>query len=169
MKWHKVARWKTYYPLILILFYLTIVSLLANIKSTGFSGYGWMNDFMAGFFLVFSAFKLLDLKGFADSYAAYDLLAARFRFYGYLYPFLELALGLAYLSEFAPVLVMISTIILMGFSSIGVIYALLKKRKIQCACLGSILKLPVSNITLLEDLMMVLMAAVMLLHVLSKM
>jgi hypothetical protein len=51
----------------------------------------------------------------------------------------------------------------MGFSSIGVIISLLKKQKFQCACLGTILKVPLSNITLIEDLTMVVMAAMTLL------
>ncbi|CAM6000172.1 unnamed protein product [Sphagnum balticum] len=53
----------------------------------------WMRHFMAGFFLVFSFFKLLNLKTFADGYAKYDLLAMRWKPYGFIYPFCELALG----------------------------------------------------------------------------
>ena len=33
-----------------------------------------MQYFMAGFFILFSFFKFLDMKGFARSYAMYDLL-----------------------------------------------------------------------------------------------
>lgn len=123
-----------------------------------------MNDFMAGFFLVFSGFKFLDLKGFAKAFATYDILAVGWRTYGIIYPFLELGLGLWYLSKLAPAMVAASTILLMGFSSIGVIQALLKKHKIRCACLGTVLNLPMSSITLVEDLTMVLMAAGMLVY-----
>ena len=47
-------------------------------------------------------------------------------------------------------------------NSAYVTQALLQKRKIRCACLGTILKLPMSGITLLEDLLMGVMALVML-------
>jgi hypothetical protein len=122
-----------------------------------------MTNFMAGFFLVFSAFKFLNLAGFADAYASYDLLAKRWYEWGLIYPFLELALGLAYLFRFAPTLTHVATIALMGFSSLGVIAALREKRVIRCACLGTVLNLPMSTITLVEDLAMVVMATLMLL------
>lgn len=153
---------KTYWPLLLIAIYILLVSFFSNFSAAGIAWHGWMNDFMAGFFLVFSAFKFLDLAGFAEAYASYDLLAEKWRFYGYLYPFLELALGLAYLTHFSPRITYTATIVLMGFSSIGVIKALRLGRKFQCACLGTILKLPMSSITLIEDLLMVAMALIML-------
>lgn len=153
----------TYYPLLLIVGYIAVVS-LAGTESTsgGVDWRAWMMNFMAGFFLVFSAFKLLDLRGFADAYSGYDLLARRWHAYGYVYPFLELALGLAYLFRIVPNATNIATLLLMAFSSLGVIAALANKRRIVCACLGTVLKLPMSTVTLVEDLGMAIMAAAML-------
>ena len=74
----------------------------------------WMNYFMAGFFITFSFFKFLDLRAFADSYSMYDLLAKRVRTYGFVYPFIELAMGIAYLTHFAPNSTYIATIVVMG-------------------------------------------------------
>lgn len=153
----------TYWPLFLIVGYIAI-AVLAGTPAPGETRLAaWMTNFMAGFFLVFSAFKFLNLRGFADAYASYDLLAKRWHAYGYIYPFLELALGLAYLFRFEPTWTHIATILLMGFSSLGVIDVLRQNRKIACACLGTVLKLPMSTITLVEDLGMVAMAGVMLL------
>jgi hypothetical protein len=56
----------------------------------------WMRHFMAGFFLVFSFFKLLNLKGFAESYVMYDVLAKQIPAWAYLYAFVELGLGIAF-------------------------------------------------------------------------
>lgn len=154
----KPSLLKQYWPLILIFLYIIITATIVNIDVKGTFWHGWLNDFMAGFFLIFSAFKFLDLKGFATGYATYDLLAARWKFYGYIYPFLELGLGLWYLTKLAPILAAYATIILMGSSSLGVIKALLQKREIRCACLGTVLNLPLSSITLVEDSTMVLMA-----------
>ncbi len=151
--------WLTsYWPLLLITAYVSLASF------AGADGWqSWMTNFMAGFFLVFSAFKFLDLKGFANAYASYDLLAKRWHAWGFIYPFLEFALGLAYLFRFAPSWTHTATILLMGFSSLGVIDALRQQRRIQCACLGTVLNLPMSTITLVEDLGMAAMAAMALL------
>ncbi|HEX4045886.1 MAG TPA: MauE/DoxX family redox-associated membrane protein [Gammaproteobacteria bacterium] len=151
-----------YYSLLLILTYLFIVSLTTSFSSGRINWHLWMGHFMAGFFIIFSFFKFLDLSGFADTYANYDLLAKRWIGYGYIYPFLEFGLGFAYLIQFAPTQTYIITVVLMAFSSLGVIKALLKKQKIQCACLGTILNLPMSNITLIEDFSMIVMAIIML-------
>jgi cation transport ATPase len=150
----------TYWPLLVIAAYIAIASMAGAVSSGQIQWQAWMTNFMAGFFLVFSAFKFLDLRGFADAYASYDWLAMRWHGYGFIYPFLELALGLAYLFRFEPTVTHIATIALMGYSSLGVISALSKKQRIPCACLGTVLKLPMSTITLVEDLGMVAMAAV---------
>ena len=158
MKPEETKSWfVTYKPLLLIGVFISGVALLTANGSlhTG------MNTFMAGFFLVFSFFKLLNLKGFADSYAMYDLLAMQVPVYGLVYPFIELALGLAFLTGFNPTVTNWATIVVMGFGSIGVIQSVLNKKKIQCACLGAVFNLPMSTVTIVEDLLMVAMAAFM--------
>ncbi|MBL7664526.1 MAG: heavy-metal-associated domain-containing protein [Bacteriovoracaceae bacterium] len=152
---------KTYYPLILIFAYITGFALLKQLVRSVFSLHGLMLDFMGGFFIVFSFFKFLNLKGFAEAYSTYDVLAKRVRAYGYVYPFLELLLGIAYFARFDLELTSLATFVLMLFSSIGVIQAVVKKSKIQCACLGTIFNLPMTYITFFEDLLMVVMAAIM--------
>lgn len=150
---------RAYFPIFLIAAYIFGVATINNFNGQEINWQGWMNQFMAGFFLVFSAFKFLDLSGFVDGYATYDLLARRWHTYGYIYPFLELSLGILYLTQWAPTATQVATIIIMGFSTIGVINSLLKKQKFQCACLGTLLKVPLSSITLIEDLTMVVLAA----------
>jgi hypothetical protein len=155
----------TYRPLLLILAYLLVGSLLIQVSQYGMSSVHWhetMRYFMAGFFLVFSFFKLLDIKAFADAYAGYDLLAKRWHGWGMIYPFVELGLGLAYLANWNPLITNWITLIIMGFSAIGVIHAVMDKRSIRCACLGTVFKLPMSTVTIIEDLGMVVMAAYML-------
>jgi hypothetical protein len=145
---------KSYYPIFLIAIYILGVALI----SQGFNWHGVMNLFMAGFFLVFSGFKLLNLRGFVEGYATYDLLAKRVREYGFVYPFLELGLGILYLGAWFPIATNWLTVIVMGFSSLGVINSLLKKQNFRCACLGTVLNVPLSYITLIEDLLMVVLA-----------
>jgi copper chaperone CopZ len=111
----------TYYPIFLITVYIAGVALINNYHWEGMHWQSFMNHFMAGFFLVFSAFKFLDIRGFADGYATYDLLARQWYPYGYIYPFLELGLGILYLGAWFLTLTQIITVILMGFSTLGVI------------------------------------------------
>ncbi len=153
-----VKGWlSTYRPLFLIIGYISVASI------AGADGlHGWMLNFMAGFYLVFSFFKLLDLPGFASAYAGYDLLAMRSRGYGYIYPFIELSLGLCFLFNIYTTEALVFSVALMAFSSIGVILAVTNKKKIRCACLGSTLNLPMSTITIIEDLGMMLMGIFML-------
>jgi len=148
----------TYYPLLLIIGFILLVTLSVQFNAATFNAEHWMMHFMAGFFLVFSFFKLLDVRGFASSYAMYDLLAMRVKAYGYAYPFIELCLGIAYLVAWQPLITNWLTFIVMTFSSLGVIRSVLNKQKIRCACLGAVFNLPMSTVTIIEDLLMAGMA-----------
>ena len=133
-----------------------------QINNERFDVMQFMQHFMAGFFLVFSFFKFLDLKGFAESYAMYDVIAKRMPAWGYIYPFVELGLGLAFCINYQPYLTNIVTLIVMSISIIGVLQSVLNKSKIQCACLGAVFKLPMSSVTIIEDGLMIAMSAAML-------
>jgi copper chaperone CopZ len=121
-----------------------------------------MSNFMGGFFLAFSFFKFLDLKGFASGFARYDLVAAAWKPWAYVYPFVELALGIAYLTRFWPIPTHAVTLVVMCVGAAGVIRSLLRKDQIKCACLGTVIDLPLGTVTLIEDLGMAAMAGLML-------
>jgi hypothetical protein len=124
-----------------------------------------LHAFMGFFLVVFALLKLFDLSGFADGFQMYDLLAHHVRLYAVIYPFLELTLGLAYLAFWRPVVVYIATVMLLGFGALGVIVALRRHLDVNCACMGTTLKVPLSTVALVEDLGMALMAAAMLVRV----
>ena len=151
----------SYFPIFLIFGFIAGVTLLIQIAKYSFSWVQWMTHFMAGFFLVFSFFKLMNIKGFAEGYRSYDVVAKQFPVWGYIYPFVELMLGLAFLTGFQLLGTNIAAFLIMGISSIGVIQSLVKKISFQCACLGTIIKLPLSKVTLFEDLLMVAMSGFM--------
>lgn len=150
----------SYRPLQLIFGYLLLVTVLLQWKN-GYNLMSAMQVFMGGFFLVFSFFKLMNLKGFAEGYGTYDIVAAAIPAWGFVYPFVELALGLAIITGIAPLAVNLVTLLVMGVSSIGVIRSLLRKQQVRCACLGTVISLPLGKVTLVEDLLMVLMSAIM--------
>lgn len=152
-----------YWPL----FALTLGSALAGLAVA--SGFGaltmthFMHAFMGVFLLIFALLKIFNLKGFKRGFVMYDLLAKRVRSYAFVYPFIELALGLAYLAFFMPAVTYVATIVVFTFGAAGVVMALRDGLDIDCPCMGSILSVPLSTVTLTEDLLMVVMAAMLLL------
>lgn len=155
-----------YKPILLIFFYISVVTIIAATSANGFDWMLGMRVFMSGFFLAFSFFKMLDLQGFADSYSTYDIIAKRFRTWGFIYAFIELLLGIAYAINFNPFITNAVTFVVMSVSIIGVLQSVLNKRKIQCACLGAVFNLPMSTVTIIEDALMIAMSGVMILSLL---
>lgn len=159
----EVKSWlETYKPILLVFAYILGITILIHTKNEIPNWAEWMRHFMAGFFLVFSFFKMLNLKGFADSYKMYDVVAKKFPAWASIYAFVELALGIAYLINFNPIITNAVTFVVMTVSIIGVLQSVLNKRKIQCACLGAVFNLPMSTVTIIEDALMIVMSAFML-------
>ncbi|WP_395744741.1 heavy-metal-associated domain-containing protein [Prosthecobacter sp.] len=155
---------RTYRPLIILLSYLLLVITAANIMQGGFDPALSMRLFMGGFFIAFSFFKMLDLRGFSDAYRSYDLVARALPAYGFVYPFIELLLGLAYLAGWEPAWVNAATALVMGVSLLGVLKAVTSRKTIRCACLGTVFNLPMSTVTIIEDGLMLVMALASVLH-----
>ncbi|MFY7672362.1 heavy-metal-associated domain-containing protein [Tenacibaculum sp. MEBiC06402] len=149
-------------PLFLILFYITTASVL--IHKDNWSWNEFMLDFMGLFYIVFSFFKMLDLKGFPDSFRMYDSLAKKVPVYAKIYPFIETALGLMFLLRFEVKIALILTLIILGITTVGVTKTLLDKKAIRCACLGTALKLPMTEATFIENAIMIVMAVIMLIN-----
>jgi cation transport ATPase len=154
---------QTYKPILLIFFFITTTTLITASKANGHFLMNFCMHFMAAFFLVFSFFKMLDIKAFAESYAMYDIIAMRFPVYGYIYPFIEFALGIAFLFGTWHLELNIITLVVMSMSIIGVLQSVLNKKKIHCACLGSVFNLPMSTVTVIEDGLMIAMSGWMVL------
>lgn len=152
----------TYKPILLIFGYISAIAIIAATHQNTFHWMQAMNIFMAGFFLTFSFFKMLDLKGFAESYSMYDIVAKKIKAYAFIYAFIELGLGIAYATNFEPLVTNMITLVIMSISIIGVLQSVLNKQKIKCACLGAVFNLPMSTVTIIEDALMIAMSAVML-------
>ena len=152
----------TYKPILIIFGYVTAISLVVSWQNNAINFMDFMRVFMAGFFLTFSFFKMLNLKAFAESYAMYDIVAKKFSPWGYIYAFIELGLGLSFALNLSPIVVNWVTLIVMTVSILGVLESVLNKKKIQCACLGAVFNLPMSTVTIVEDAIMIAMSASML-------
>jgi cation transport ATPase len=155
-----------YKPLALIFAFITLASLIAPLREQQFYLHTWLHDFMGAFFLVFAFFKLLDIRGFANAFAAYDPIAKRVPGYGLVYPFIELALGMAFLLHWQMLAAALLTIAILGFTTVGVVQVLRNKQSIQCACIGTGFNLPMSTVTIIENTLMIAMSVWMIAYVL---
>ncbi len=152
----KVSKIKQLKPLFIILGYIFITSILLNYKD--WNSTNAMLDFMGLFYIIFSFFKILDIKGFSMSFRMYDPIAKQAPIYSYIYPFIEVLLGMMFLIRFEINIALILTIIVLGITTIGVTQVLVSKRSIKCACLGTTLNLPMTEATFIENALMMIMA-----------
>ena len=155
----KESKIKQLKPLFIILGYIFIASISLNYKNWN-SSYA-MLDFMGLFSIVFSFFKILDIKGFSMSFRMYDPLAKKAPIYGYIYPFIEVLLGVMFLTRLEVNIALVITVIIHGLTTIGVTQTLLNKRAIKCACLGTTLNLPMTEATFIENALMIIMALIL--------
>lgn len=155
-------RWTAYLPLLIVIGSAAAAALAKQVSYAGpASGMAWMHDFMGFFLVIFAMFKFFDLRGFSDGFRMYDLLAKRAPGYAYVYPLIELGLGLGYLTQQRLPALYALTVVVMVFGALGVIGALRKGLNVNCACMGTVLKVPLSTVALTENLGMAAMAAVM--------
>jgi hypothetical protein len=121
-----------------------------------------MHAYMGVFLVVFALLKLFDPHGFKRGFAMYDLVARREKRWGYVYPYIELALGLAYLAFLWPVATYMATIAVFSFGAVGVLLGLRRGLGHRVPLHG---QHPVGSALdrhLTEDLLMVAMAVMLL-------
>ena len=156
----KESKIKQLKPLFIILGYILIVSILLNYKNWNLTNA--MLDFMGLFYIIFSFFKILDIKGFSMSFKMYDPFAKKAPIYASIYPFIEVLLGVMFLTRYEVNIALAITVIVLGVTTIGVTQTLLNKRAIKCACLGTTLNLPMTEATFIENALMIIMALILL-------
>lgn len=119
--------------------------------------------FVAISMCVLALLKIRDLYSFSNNFITYDIIGMRVIKYSYIYPFLELIVGLGMIARvFIPAIAIISISIgLIG--SISVIKAVyIEKRDLKCACVGGDSNVPLGFVSLSENLMMFFMGIWML-------
>lgn len=155
---------KEYLKFVGIIAGITVVSLLAYSAYDSGGWELWMRWFMGIFFLVFAGFKFMGYKMFVEMFAGYDIIAKRVKAYSYAYPFIELGLAIFYLANLYPSARDVFTLIIMVISSVGVFQEIYHRRSgVYCACLGNVIKLPLSTVSLVENVGMAVMAGAMIL------
>lgn len=156
--WYRTEKFGKTFP-----FVLAFVLIAGTILSITFS---FMLLYMGLFFILFSLMKMLDWKGFVEAFGTYDLAAKRNKLYAWIYPALEFALGAIFIvnyfiGAFYLTVAAWVTLVIMVVGGIGVGKKLLKNEKFQCACLGTFINVPLTKVTLLEDILMAFMAVIL--------
>ena len=148
-----------FYPLICIL----VIVVALTFVGVHYFTQDWMLAFMGYFFLIFGLLKVIRIRGFVEAYQMYDVLAKRSKTYAYIYPFLEVGFGVAYILAWQVSLVSAVVVPIMLIGALGVYLKLREGEEIPCACLGTVFKVPMTWVTLAEDLLMAGMAVMILL------
>ncbi|MBW4521032.1 MAG: glutaredoxin [Scytolyngbya sp. HA4215-MV1] len=141
----------SYTPVIALFSTAGLVTLATSLGMTGFMGISLS---------MLASLKLMDLNAFATSFAKYDLLTKRFKPYGKTYPFLELLIGLGFLSGLAPLATGVGSLLVGLGGATSVFKAVyVDKLALNCACVGGNSKAPLGIVSFAENAMMVLMGA----------
>ncbi len=137
------------------IFLLTLVSFFLLGDSWGFEELTnletFLAQFMGIFFIVFAGFKFVNLQSFVHGFMMYDVIAKKSKAYASIYPFLQLALGVGMFIIPGQELLHLAAAIVSGIALWGVINSLRAKQKIQCACLGNVIKMPLATVSGIED------------------
>ena len=119
--------------------------------------------FMGISICLLAMLKLMDIEAFGLSYKKYDLITSRFKNWIYIYPFCELLIGLCFLLSAPPSSIILIALILGIFGIASVFKAVyLDKLKLNCACVGGYTKIPLGIISFIENLLMAIMSALIL-------
>lgn len=152
---------KTFRPLIIV-FAVIIAWTIIHQSIVGYEFHSAMLDFMGAFFLIFGGLKVVNWKNFVESYRTYDPLAKVNKLYAYAYPAIEIYLGISFTFRlFSLTVADFLTVIILGIATVGIINVLDKETPVKCACLGGFFNIPITLVTVLENMLMIVMAVSM--------
>lgn len=153
----------TYQPIFMIAGSALLGSLALPADHHGEGGIAHtMSAFMGLFLFPLALLKLFDVSGFAKAFARYDITARFIPGYALAYPFLEMALAIGFLSGVWPDLTHFATLVIGIIGTAGIVRTLNKGEQVQCACVGSMLKVPLGSVSIAENAGMAGMAALLL-------
>lgn len=156
--------WMRYWPLMVLVVIAGLVATALNWQEDGNMRI-WMHYYMGIFLVFFGTLKIFNPQAFVASFEKYDVIGSHSRLYAYSYPWIELMIGLAYLSFLFPHFVYLITLFIAGIGVLSVMIALRKGLEMNCPCMGAVLNVPLSTVTLIEDMAMGVMAFWLLLNV----
>ena len=143
--------------------YTPVIALFSTAGLVAWAAALGIPGFMGVSLSMLASLKLMDLESFTESFEKYDLITQQAKPYGKAFPFLELLLGLGFLSGLAPVATGLGSLILGTSGAISVFKAVyIDKLELNCACVGGNSKAPLGVISFLENAIMIGMGAFLL-------
>ncbi len=139
--------------LLLINYVVLVVEKQSNNKRT------LMNRFMGSVFVLFGVLKLVNLQQFVALFRKYDVISQQWRGYAFMYPFLEIGVGIGLLVGSGLQVLYIFVLVLMSVSLASVTRSIYTGKQLRCGCLGSLFNIPLSYVTVAENLLMLGMAS----------
>lgn len=144
----------SYVPVIAVFATALLLTLAVSRGVMGFMGFS---------LVLLACLKLMDLEAFLEGFRKYDLITQRIEFYGYLYPFAELTVGLGVLAQLWPTLVGVIAVFIGVAGGVSVFKAVyIDGTDLNCACVGGNSKVPLGTISFSENAMMALMGLALL-------
>jgi len=140
-------------------FYVYAFSFLVSLNIVFFFNLNLRSLFLyfLGFFsLSFGVLKLINLKSYFESVTEYDFIVQKFNFYAYLIPVFEIFFGILFVMQKEFLIIEYLCIIFFTLNLVVIANALEKRRNFTCACMGGLFKIPLSYVSLLESLTMVI-------------
>tara|TARA_B110000116_G_scaffold69040_1_gene59590 strand:- start:504 stop:1244 length:741 start_codon:yes stop_codon:yes gene_type:complete len=148
-------------PIVIALILVATASLSLQVPTKSFDINAWFISYMGLFFMLFSFLKLLNVSGFSMTFKKYDLISKKIPRFSLIYPYIELILAIAFLTQYLLIYANILTLVFMTSQTIGISKSLKNSEQIECACMGSSISLPLSSLTVLENIIMISMATYM--------
>ena len=142
----------TYTPVIVVFAVAFLLSFSTNFNMISFMGYA---------LVMLATLKLMSLQSFYTSFKKYDLVTKKISFYGFAYPFLELIIGISFISAQLLQVSSVFSIIVGSISFISIAKAVyIDKIDLNCACIGGGSNVPLGFVSLSEAFMMILMGVI---------
>jgi len=142
---------RDYWLLLVIVLAIAQSAFAGQWANETWDGRSFVRQFMGIFLMIFALPKVFDLRGFAHGFQMYDLIGKRCRPYALIYPFIELALGLACQTNWFPGLTNAIVFVVMSVGATGVLAALHKGLDVTSAHLGTCITVPLTTIAVVEN------------------
>ena len=137
---------------------LTLIAALAAQILAHSYAVPFFHSFAGLWLLEIAAIKLFDIDEFAGKFAQYDFLALRSRPYAYVYPFIQLALGLAFIGGWHPLLTATVLLLVALVTLIGMFIKHENHALFTGHSFGNTIRVRLSDTAIIENTFMILMA-----------
>lgn len=138
--------------------YIPVVAVFSVSFFINLATFQTMVAFMGYSLCILATLKLMDIESFAESFKKYDFVTKRFENYGYAYPFIELAVGLGFLSGLYPIMTSALAVIVGVLGCYSIYKAVYVEHiDVNCACVGGGSNVPLGAVSFTENLIMMLM------------